>query len=144
MQTDWFSPVTGSNTIYFYFAQGQKHGYFYLVSTSWTPFPSFSIVPLGKGTVGRADNPELIVQTETKNYTENIKIHICFQISFLQLANLPTILFLGLQFLTSPFSLLIHLEISFFFFFLAEKKKIPHFRDDFGRGDSSSVLSLLY
>lgn len=62
--------------------------------------------------------------SETKNYTENIKIHISFQISCSQLANLPTILFLGLQFLTSPFSLLIHLEILFFFFFSWQKKKI--------------------
>lgn len=115
MQTDWFSPVTESNTIYFYFAQSQKHGYFYLVSTSWTLFLSFSIIPLGKGTVGRVDNPEPILQTEIKNYTENIKIHISFQISSSQLTNLPTILFFGLQFLASPFSLLIHLEMFFFF-----------------------------
>lgn len=98
MQTDWSSHVAELNTIYFYFAQGQKHGYFYLVSTSWTPFPSLSIIPLRKGTVGRADSPEPILQTDIKNYTENIKIHVSFQISFSQLANLPTILFLGLQF----------------------------------------------
>lgn len=115
MQTDWFSPVTGSNTIYFYFAQGQKHGYFYLGSTSWTTFPSFSIIPLGKGTVGRADNPELFVQ-RSKTILKTSKFIFLSKEKFgkfliCPLVNLPTVLFLSLQFLTSPIPLLIHLEI---------------------------------
>lgn len=48
---------------------------FFLGAIFQTVFSSFTMA-LGKGTIGRVDHPELIVQAGIKHCNENIKTHI--------------------------------------------------------------------
>lgn len=60
---------------------------------------------LGKGTVGGAGSPEVIVQAGTEHYNGNFSPQVSFWISSSQLDHLPTILLFLIRYwvLTSPF-----------------------------------------
>lgn len=95
---------------FFFFPQDQKNITFSLFldlskRSLFLDLPYFSKMGLGKGTVGGAGSPEVIVQAGTEHYNESFRPQVSFWISSSQLDNLPTILLLLIQYwvLTSPF-----------------------------------------
>lgn len=63
---------------FFFFPPGSEKCYFFFVSRSHEVSPYFSKMGFGKGTVGGAGSPEVIVQAETEHYNGNFRPRVSF------------------------------------------------------------------